>query len=278
MTFSSERPTFEENEGGAIPELDSEEIAKPSAGDALLEHLSRLEAKFLDYKEDVDKDREEAESAEEKLQWMHERAQERIEMLKQENKELGEAAVRDPLTKLYNRLGFEERWKEISSDLRTSDQAPRGEGDLRHCAILTIDLDLFKDVNDKYGHGAGDSVLKELARQLQENMRGRDVVARFGGEEFVVLLPGATAKDVLNKPEFGKKEGVSAHMTVSINIDGERKVDVTVSGGVTDYRTDQHESIEEALQRADALLYYAKKHGRNRIVDDHEMELEESKK
>ena len=124
-----------------------------------------------------------------------------------------------------------------------------------------LDIDFFKKINDSYGHATGDEVIKRLAKLMQKQTRKSDIVARFGGEEFVILLPKTDIKKTLyiaqKLQKFIDKEEVRVDATsvctfsVSMGISGIKKSD---------------KSIEEALNRADKALYKAKENGRDQIV------------
>jgi diguanylate cyclase len=123
--------------------------------------------------------------------------------------------------------------------------------------IGLLDIDNFKRLNDTLGHAAGDVALKSLAAHVQKQLRPADVVARFGGEEFVVLLPGTPVEE-------GQQTLTRLQRTLSASLfmhDG-REVFVTFSAGVTKWRTG--EALEAALERADEALYEAKRTGKNR--------------
>jgi two-component system C4-dicarboxylate transport sensor histidine kinase DctB len=124
---------------------------------------------------------------------------------------------------------------------------------------MMIDVDHFKQINDLHGHLAGDKILLTLACLYTEEMREADVLARFGGEEFIVALPHTDAPAARIVAERIRTKV----MNHSLEIDGET-VRATISVGISQHRPNE-ESIKEAIQRADKALYQAKKGGRNRV-------------
>jgi len=161
------------------------------------------------------------------------------------------AAV-DPLTDAYNRrFGLARLQEEYS-------RAVRAEGPL---GILMIDLDHFKSVNDVYGHVVGDRVLRAVARACRRVIREGDVLVRYGGEEFLVLLPGAGAEDVA---QIGER--IRRAVSETTVAEGEQRIGVTVSLGGTTYVDAGAGSPEALVARADGALYEAKASGRDRLL------------
>ena len=162
-----------------------------------------------------------------------------------------ESALNDFLTGLYNRKYLFEIGKKMFSN------AKRGKNRL---VVALLDVDKFKDVNDTYGHDAGDMVLVAIAGLLRDQLREADVVARYGGEEFCILL---------NNPAPGEELHVMEEMRQSIashEFDiGESTIRVTASFGVC---TQLKDSLERMLKEADVLLYKAKREGRDRVMVD----------
>ncbi len=161
-------------------------------------------------------------------------------------------SIRDPLTGLYNRRYLEEMMQ------RETRRAVRSE-----CAlgVMMLDLDHFKSFNDTYGHDAGDAVLRETAAFLAKSVRAEDIVCRFGGEEFVVILPMADLKASQARAERIRsklRELTVMHQGQSLGM-------ITVSVGVAELP--QHgTSPRELLDAADAALYRAKREGRDRVI------------
>jgi diguanylate cyclase (GGDEF)-like protein len=161
-------------------------------------------------------------------------------------------SIRDPLTGLFNRRYLEET---LEREIR---RAERNRGAL---GVVMIDLDHFKQFNDTYGHDAGDMLLRELGRLLESSIRGGDVACRYGGEEFLLILPGADAETTRQRAEQ-LRESVK-HLFVSHR--GQSIGSVTLSGGVAAFP--DHGTTGDALvQAADAALYRAKGDGRDRVV------------
>ncbi len=160
-------------------------------------------------------------------------------------------AAIDPLTDAYNRrFGLGRLREEYSRAVRA--EAPFG--------ILMVDIDHFKAVNDTYGHLVGDRVLRAVAGACRRVVREGDVLVRYGGEEFLVLLPGAGRDDVLQIAERIRR--AVSETTVE---DGTSRLNVTVSVGATTFR-DTVETPEALVALADRALYDAKDGGRNRLV------------
>jgi len=163
---------------------------------------------------------------------------------------LRELATRDSLTGLFNRRHFLEL-----AELQLEKSARSGT----QLALCMFDADHFKAVNDEHGHATGDDVLKAIARAAESAVRGGDVLARIGGEEFAVLLPNT---------EQGDAAGVAERIRIAVEslaMQGEewQRIHPTVSVGVA--RSTPGNDIEELIRRADAALYRAKESGRNRV-------------
>lgn len=163
--------------------------------------------------------------------------------------ELRAEAVTDPLTGLYNRRYLMERFREEKS------RAIRN----RHMlAAIMMDIDKFKRVNDTYGHDAGDVVLRELARVTRSVVRAEDIVSRYGGEEFCVLLPETSLSDARHVVER-LRAAIEAHqMPEEAGVQG-----ITVSAGMA--LLDASDPGEELFSRADLAMYEVKHRGGNQV-------------
>ena len=164
---------------------------------------------------------------------------------------LREQSSRDPLTDLYNRRFMEET---LYRELR---RAAREDGSV---GVLMIDLDRFKALNDAFGHATGDVALRTIADYLKAGIRGEDVACRYGGEEFVVILPKATLSDAVLRAE-----ALRGGLRSMDNPSGEMVPTMTISIGVAAF-PDQGPSSDEVLAAADKALYRAKAEGRDRVA------------
>lgn len=173
--------------------------------------------------------------------------------LKSVNKTLEKQAITDPLTGLPNRLNFENKLDVDWNSLRRSKKP---------LSILMVDIDFFKQFNDHYGHQAGDQCLQNVASILDNCMqRASDMAARFGGEEFILIMPGHeldSARVVADKIQsaFARKKIPHAHSEISDFL--------TISIGIASVIPSQASSISDLIREADSALYIAKKNGKNR--------------
>jgi diguanylate cyclase (GGDEF)-like protein/PAS domain S-box-containing protein len=203
---------------------------------------------FIAIKQDVT----EARRTQEDLQQAGETLALKLQEIEVLNEKLREQAVRDPLTGLYNRRYLDE------TIAREVAQVSRSGLPL---TVAALDIDRFKLVNDTHGHAAGDQVLLWMANVLRGFVRASDLVCRSGGEEFVVVMPGATVAAALARAE--RWRATFAREPVRLR-DGVT-VSCTVSIGIALYRS-RKETFDACLARADAALYEAKRAGRDRVV------------
>lgn len=164
-------------------------------------------------------------------------------------------SVTDQLTGLFNRAHFEEYMR--VEENRISSLPPNS--DHSHLSIIMGDIDFFKKINDKYGHPAGDFVIKTVAQTLTKSFRKTDVVCRYGGEEFLIILP---ASDLMGAKVAAEKARVAIEST-KFEFQ-ETVIPVTISLGVAQLLVG-HESSKETIARADAALYNSKQNGRNQV-------------
>jgi diguanylate cyclase (GGDEF)-like protein/PAS domain S-box-containing protein len=206
---------------------------------------------FIAIKQDVT----EARRVQEELARASETLAQKVQEIEVLNAKLREQAVRDPLTALFNRRYLDET---IAREVAGTSRAGLP------LTVAALDIDRFKEVNDTYGHAAGDQVLVRLADVLRENTRASDLVCRFGGEEFVVVMPGATLEAATARAETWRETFAGEPVRVREGV----AVSCTVSVGVALYRSPS-ETFDACLIRADVALYAAKRGGRNRVVSAH---------
>jgi len=167
------------------------------------------------------------------------------------HEEIYRMTITDGLTQLYNkRYLLEVLEKEMS-------RAKRYE---RPLSVIMIDIDFFKKINDRYGHIAGDAVLKELGNLLSKRIRKEEIVTRYGGEEFLVLLPETTIKGALSMAE-SIRSMVDSHVFPF----EDQHLHITISAGVAEYDPEKQNNPSELVKAADVNLYKAKHNGRNRV-------------
>lgn len=166
---------------------------------------------------------------------------------------LKENAFKDGLTGLYNRKFLDEYTKKM---------IPQVKREGTSIALLMLDMDHFKAVNDEYGHDIGDKVLKELARILNETVRESDIIIRYGGEEFMILLMGIDSEE--NALEVAKKIGARVREN-EIDVYAGAKLKKTVSMGLSMFPEDSS-SFDVIIKNADIALYQAKNSGRDKVV------------
>jgi two-component system, cell cycle response regulator len=174
------------------------------------------------------------------------------------NKRLRKLSITDGLTELFNH-------RHVHELLHEEYERSKRSGDAM--AVAMLDLDRFKQVNDTYGHPTGDVILYETARILRETAREIDMVGRYGGEEFIVILPGS---DEDAAAQFAERVRVA--IAEHIFRDEETEVQMTMSGGVASYPHDDGDDPDLLIKRADEALYHAKNSGRDRIIRASETE------
>lgn len=169
-------------------------------------------------------------------------------LLKEKKNKAEFESLHDSLTKIPNRAFFNQRFQE---------EFLRAKRYNNNFSIAMIDIDHFKIVNDTYGHDAGDEILKKMTSFIEKNIRETDFIARWGGEEFMVILPNTNSEDANKICEKVKKE-------LQENKFVQTPVKFKISCGITEFRKD--DEIEKILKRVDDALYQAKNNGRDKIV------------
>ncbi len=175
----------------------------------------------------------------------------KIEEVESLRAQLQEQAIRDPLTGLFNRRFFSETLEKETA------QAVRDNSPL---SFIILDIDYFKKINDTYGHKCGDFVLQTFAKFLSDNVRATDLLCRFGGEEFVILMPNASTEAAYERTEILRKqfEAMKIHFE-------SQTIKSSFSAGVATF-PNHAASSEAALNLADQALYQSKANGRNRVT------------
>lgn len=166
-----------------------------------------------------------------------------------------EMAITDALTGLYNR-----RYMETHLGTLVDQAASRG----KQIAVMVLDIDYFKSVNDTHGHDAGDDVLREFALRMRKSIRNIDLACRYGGEEFVVVMPETDIGVATMVAERLRRRIAAEPFSIQ---QGVRQLDVTISIGIATRQTPS-DTAAAILKRADQALYRAKRDGRNRVVPD----------
>jgi len=204
---------------------------------------SRLKKSFIEYKKSINVQKDELQELNETLELKVKNRTLALEKMTDDFKEL---ATIDTLTKISNRYSLMKLFhKEINRSHRYDNPL----------SILMIDIDYFKKVNDTYGHDVGDSVLVALAKLMKNSLREVDTIGRYGGEEFLMLLPDTQLKDAKNFAQRLLEKIAMHHFKVVES--------VTISVGLIELA--ERESMDEAFKRVDNLLYKSKKEGRNRV-------------
>ncbi len=168
--------------------------------------------------------------------------------------QLKRQTILDPLTGLYNRHHL---LTQLEQEMRRTRRFHR------ELSVIFTDLDGFKEINDTYGHQRGDQILREIARLFQKNLRKSDFVCRYGGDEFVIVMPETSIRDAEAKAERLRVE-VAAHEFRIVESGGQEKnFRLSISAGLA--CSHDGGSAEELLRIADVALYGAKREGRNRV-------------
>jgi two-component system cell cycle response regulator len=163
-----------------------------------------------------------------------------------------ELAVTDGLTGLHNR-------RYLDTHLQTLVERARNRG--RELSLLITDIDKFKSINDTYGHATGDDVLREFANRLRQNVRGMDLACRYGGEEFVIVMPDTSAQMAAEVAERLRESVEEAGFASA-----DQMLSVTTSVGVATLNRNSEDNMSDLLKQADTALYEAKAGGRNKVV------------
>ncbi|MFD9894286.1 diguanylate cyclase domain-containing protein [Amycolatopsis sp. NPDC059027] len=238
MAADISQPTMRLNVSRELARLDTTPDYASGASQSLIDYATTLEAEMWTLRE--------SQIATLNARREHER-------LSAEHGAITQQALQDPLTGLPNRRALDEKLRMLSSS-----------ADAQPLAVALVDLDGFKGVNDQQSHAEGDNVLRVVASTLRDALRGDDVVARYGGDEFIVLLPGAPASAA--KMALGRAVKSVAQLPHHLSHG------VTLSIGLVSLRP--QERAEQVLARADAAMYEAKRGGGNQVASANSMTAE----
>jgi len=207
--------------------------------------------------EETKQQRDELSSAQE-LQRLHQRLQQEHEALNEANTRLATLATRDPLTGLPNHRTIMQHVEDALKDCQQTQSVS---------AIVFLDIDRFKHINDTWGHRAGDAILREVGRRLEESLRSEDFVGRYGGEEFAMVLANTNQEEAMQIAERLRLTLTEQPCSWEGEEDGKpttNELSVTASIGIALYQ--QHGTTRETLiEAADTAMYHAKHTGRNRV-------------
>ena len=213
--------------------------SKPYGAIVAYNHIDKINKKELEYLSEI------AQQAQTTLT----RAKSYIEVL--------EFATLDALTGYNNRHQFEKRLKETTASAKRQNKPL--------CCIMS-DIDFFKKVNDTYGHAVGDCVLKTVAKTIKKELREEDIASRYGGEEFIFLLPHTNLDEALVVANRLREKVEKKKINIEeFNIKNIKEISVTISIGVSEYNKND-KSCEILYKNADSALYQAKEEGRNKVV------------
>ena len=221
----------------------AEQIRKTNDADEIIRILDIVlsETRGLRFNEDVSTAHEQVKRAEEK-----------IESLKSELEQLRGLVQTDQMTGAFNRRGLEDIFKR---------EAARADRNAQSLGVVLVDIDNFKQINDNFGHQYGDSVLINFVAVAKETLRPTDIVARFGGEEFVILLPDVEIENALTIIQRVQNNLARSYSTY---MNEDQVMPITFSAGVAIRSFGEHQN--SVINRADKALYQAKRTGKNRAI------------
>ncbi|MEU4247027.1 GGDEF domain-containing protein [Amycolatopsis sp. NPDC026612] len=235
ISDDTSQPSMRLNIARELARLDTSPDYASGASESLIDYARRLESEMWSLRE--------SQIATLNARREHER-------LSAEHGAITQQALQDPLTGLPNRRALDEKLRQLASS-----------ADAQPLAVALVDLDGFKGVNDKQSHAEGDNVLRVVASTLRDALRGDDLVARYGGDEFIVLLPGT--------PASAAKMALGRAVKSVANLPHHLSHGVTLSIGLVSLRP--QERGEQVLARADAAMYQAKRGGGNQVASANSM-------
>lgn len=184
-------------------------------------------------------------------------AQELCSSLQKQLEKSEATSILDSLTRVLNRSAYDMRVEQAVNEFKRFEEP---------YVILIVDIDHFKQINDEHGHLSGDKALASIAHTIKQNIRESDMVFRYGGEEFVVLLPktGVKGAKTIAEKIRSRVASIRTHLVNDIYADKEQRIEITVSLGLAELQ--KGDTAETWFNRADKALYQAKDEGRNKIV------------
>ncbi len=239
---SEQKPMIDSEDYYKQVECYAEQIRKTNSADEIIRILDIVlsETRGLRFSDEVF-------AAQEQVK----RAEQKIESLKSELEQLRGLVQTDQMTGAFNRRGLDDIFKR---------EAARADRNAQSLGVILIDLDNFKQINDSLGHPYGDSVLVNLVTVAKETLRPTDIVARFGGEEFVILLPDVEMEEALTIIQR-LQNNLTKNSLLQID---NQLTSITFSAGVALRSFGEHQ--HSVLSRADQALYQAKRTGKNRAI------------
>lgn len=171
--------------------------------------------------------------------------------LKEKNAMLQKLSITDELTKMYNRRYIIQRLKEEFSRAQRYNEI---------ISLILIDLDNFKIINDQFGHQIGDRVLMKVSGLIKKQLRACDILGRYGGEEFIVILPNTNSDGSRSLAERIRDSVEKSPIKL-----GRKRINITLSAGVASYAGNYPSSYEDLIKKADKALYQAKNEGKNKV-------------
>jgi diguanylate cyclase len=233
QSFSESETNLETMNQALVPTLS--EAAIETIVTQVKQEINRLESTSNSFKDEI------------------RQANREIDLLKMKMERYRREALKDPLTQIDNRRGFD---KKLADAIRAADETGKP------LCLAIADIDHFKQVNDTYGHLVGDNVIRMVARTMKAHIKGKDLVASVGGEEFALLLPDTPYDGALKLAQDMCR--VFSQLDLKKKNTGESLKSITLSFGVTRYRP--RETAETFVKRADEALYRSKETGRNRVT------------